>query len=317
MKSTHLTAWIRSFFCVAFLFFLGSVNSMAQWEKVKWNLDKDAFISGVNLINATSIDRISECGEYAIGKTDHNRMSVDFGEYFKARVNANDPLGNIDSPKSEVVYTSLKTIMDALVVASPHTKGLVVHYGLSNDMKLVYAFCPVALKEVADTRSYSYEEPRTSGLYVRKPDGTLDVYTGGLDEWEKAGKERSLYFERVEVKRTTDGVHSKVIKGFDRWAYCLPWSQLEAQMDQNDNGADKPTIVVFSSLAEPMLEEPATRYGFDFRHSVCTYMKNSAGPMLEDDPRQVGACFFLKAANLGTPCPPRCKVFKGSWQCTR
>ena len=202
-----------------------------------------------------------------------------------------------------VLWSDLVKCMDSVTVVPPDIRGLLIHYGYDNGSHEFKAgFSIVSMIYNAATDEYDYDTTSPPFYVVN---GTDQLKRAVRADWNATEKAR--YFQYVKVKRNpANGTIYDLDKNIDAMAYALPWEgELLYLGSQNAARVNASTRLVVSCTAEK------ARYSGScwWRQHTAVNLRTGGIDVL-DEHNYAGFPFRMKAADLGTPCPPRCKKFK-------
>ncbi|QQR85587.1 MAG: hypothetical protein IPJ76_13345 [Flavobacteriales bacterium] len=240
----------------------------------------------------------------------------DFDSYFKSRPSAHDPMRSVLPAHVDVRWASLRQKVSAVTVVGNQKRGVRIHHGLSTQgasagshHRYMIAVEVVLLIPTSSSRIWDVREVN-GATYV------VDM-AGVLQSIGATWNDTATYFNSMFVRRTneTAAVHEQVSRGYDTRTYLFEWeNRLELLMNHNNAAAltdnDK---VRFASFAEPLERftsntPPPPAIEFDLRHHVCAIDVNGTAENVDNEPIVAAQPFRGKAADIGTPCPPRCKL---------
>ncbi|MEO8067594.1 MAG: hypothetical protein ABI599_07880 [Flavobacteriales bacterium] len=296
----HLTKALQASLCTAALFALHSCGPDAPPTKPPEHIGTDqttdsaSFRSGIQTLRefATSNPNVKLC--------EFDSVRREFNRHFLVPA-----LSGTAWSSSEVAVRW----GDVRTAATPPNApsgivGLVFHYGISGS-EFRTGFSVVRLTgprtNAAGEVIYDYDTAKTKFYPIDTGRATTP---GKLHVWNETYGQP--YMAAVKVLRHTGATQRlDLLRGSDTESYVIPWTgELTDLGSQNDAQPDD--MLIISSIAGP--DQRVGTYSSGYRHQLCCYLRKSGVAQLNSvvDPQRP---FFMKAAELGTPCPPRCKEF--------
>lgn len=232
---------------------------------------------------------------------------ADFPVYFSLAPNAINP---ISPAYVDVNWKSLSETIDPIGFPDPgYKRGVRIHYGLRSRGAGAYEI------------SFALEIVKLDFVVgdvwdiTKLPNSFYAVVGGDLSRTDEGTwTDDDLYFSNVHVRRSNQvaaGTFQKVVYGFDNRSYLFHWERQLKEMK-----IDNPTLtkIRLHCTAEPYdriegdAASGADDVEFDMRHNIAGVGYNAAGVPLLNNIRSTSITdYTLKAADVGSPCPPRCK----------
>lgn len=229
------------------------------------------------------------------------RVESDFNEWFHSdRSGQFEPLS---STEVEVLWEDVDSICRNLIGTNGVIRGLVFHYGYDRaNRAFKVGLSRVPMTYNAATADYDYDTTRRTFYTV---DQTGRLIRSSLSAWNNG--EKRDYFQFVHHQRA----------GADRWnpvntsdddaeSYAMAYDMEIKLLGEHNRAHIKPdTKFVVSCIAEQARDGEGS---CQWRHHLAVKLRNGNQDLVDDKPH--GSLFEKRAADLGTPCPPRCKKFK-------
>lgn len=203
------------------------------------------------------------------------------------------------------VTTSWRAFEDTVLRLNPganQIRGVLFHYGFDAvNRHFKVGFSVVPMTYFPATQEYKYD---TVGTAFYKINATGGIVRSKLHLWNNGEKAR--YFAHVKLKRVVGGSVGD-LGGGDTESYMQAYEDEILRLGA-DNLAQitSQTKLVIACIAEDARDSQGN---CKFRHHIALNLRNGAVNLV-DDTTYPGQRFRMKAADLGTPCPPRCKKFK-------
>lgn len=255
----------------------------------------------------------------AVKACERKDLMDDFGRWFGTETLAGT-LQPLASTTVEIKMSSLRNKVSAFInlrpTPPPGTKrGVLFHYGLDEHRNFRTAVTIVELipRGTAYPGEYDYNE-NDGAFYV---EDAADLWTEQQAyEWAPM---RDRYFEYMRVDRDKNPATTTLwplklpsdSTSHDPAWYAMTWEdELEKMLDQNNPNSLLSKKVVISCIAEQdrYLAAGAPPYAV---HYIMVHRRNGNYELITDrGATPVESQRYLgHGADIGTPCPPRCKKF--------
>lgn len=191
--------------------------------------------------------------------------------------------------------------MSAAVAGATGNVAILFHYGVEGQ-SLRLGFNVVQLVDPHQEHGETVYDHDTVGTRFYPIAGGRASTTGSLQQWRAQYAE--AYMERVRVLRHSGSTQAlELLRGADTECYLLPWTDELATLGEH-NSVSADDMLVLSSISGP--DQRAGDYESGYRHHLAAHILKGSTHQLnnEVDPERP---FHMKAAEMGTPCPPRCK----------
>lgn len=208
-----------------------------------------------------------------------------------------------DSIAVEIDWHDFDSVFKNMQVTKDQIRGVIFYHGYDTAKRQYQVgICRAAMTYNKD--SLHYEADDCQAFYRVKADGTLATTT--LADWQ--GKEGKAYFDHVKHRRAGPGMWNLVKKAdADVEAYTMPYEYVLREMGLHNVQRITPTTtLVITCFAESVKDASGKCFGV--RHHLLAHLRNGHQALLDKLPHN--NMFEMRAADLGTPCPPRCKKFK-------
>ena len=211
----------------------------------------------------------------------------------------------LDSIAVEILWSDIDSICrKELVPAHNQVRGLVFHYGYDPAHRwFKLGISAVLMTYDSGAGEYDYDTTATTFYEV---DGHMRLQKGSRALW--LAKEGKDYFDEVHHQRQGEGSWETVdVAQGDVGSYAMAYeAEIEDLGAHNSARIDPDTKLVVTCIAESSKDARDTCH---VRHHLMVHLRNGAINLMDDLTGQIGR-FKMRGADLGTPCPPRCKKFK-------
>jgi len=232
----------------------------------------------------------------AVAREEFDCMRLKFQEHFKLKFG--DVYANIPVADQAFSVASYEVARDALNCATGQLKGLVMHYGLTEDLLYQPEFSFVCLTEVGGTGVYEYD--LANSQFYKVEAGQLVVSQNDEEGWYGTDGPWARYLAKVWVKRDADS--DPVPCTNDDGRYIVhPVPRIDQLIADNNLGQGEVAVFPFAEPGEKVGGEDK-----DFRHMMCVAGWQDEAPLVDDDVPPSNTPFLGKAADLASICPTKC-----------
>lgn len=236
--------------------------------------------------NVTQQPQVKQC--------EFNSVRTVFENQFKL------PSTGGDAWESSQVPVRWGDISAAAATASGNV-AILFHYGVEGrSLRLGFSVVQLVNPHVEQGETvYDYDTVGTRFYPI--VDGRASS-TGKLHLWR--AQYGDAYMERVRVLRSSGSTQAlELLRGSDTECYLLPWTNELATLGAH-NSAAAGDMLVLSSISGP--DQKVGGHESGYRHHLAAHILKGNEHQL-NDVVDAERPFHMKAAELGTPCPPRCK----------
>ena len=188
------------------------------------------------------------------------------------------------------------------VVGGPVRHGVLLHYGLDNNMGFDVMLQVVCLSYwPTETKNYSYVEPADG--YTLDGNGGLVHDAAALTNWYGQNGPGTRYARNVVIDRNADGTWTAFDAAQDVRSTIFPYElQITGLINDNNMGAND--LLRIEPIAEPWRRMMDGTGGHidDLFHQGAAWVP--VGVTIDD--QQHPRTYTNKAADLGSPCPYAC-----------
>lgn len=247
----------------------------------------------------------------SLRKTDYDRLRGNVPDEFSG-------LGLVGAHPGVIIeWASLNALMDPIDRLSKDMQGLKFYFGLDASGALRFAFTKCAMVYVEGTEDtagyFDLTEHTAEAWELKKQAGNSKYRPEKIAEWGTAGDPwpalNTRYYTTVEAKNRTP---KKLEQSKDPNSTILPWDSELLELFY-DTMAGEPAFdaakadIVLTLVANAFDASDGGYAGM--RLGVGFHMRYENLDRLDDRRNDPVVLFRFQAADLGNPCPPRCKKY--------
>lgn len=223
-----------------------------------------------------------------------------------------DATGHFTSPLPErhvaIEWDSFRQAMDRLAPIPPDIRGAMFHYGLLPNGVFTVSMTLLPMMYDSGSGEYDFNVDDPSAIYfeLRADSGKnylVRKTPADRDAWVNAGPGKDYW---DHVRRVPYHVGDMLDANCDAKAYTLPFDGELAYLfahNQDAAGALREVVISCTGESDAIDTCPAI-----YRHHISIVFRVDGQEQLNNtvDPTFK---FWRKGADLGSPCPPRCRKF--------
>lgn len=241
-----------------------------------------------------------------IGPTELTCVRIDHADHIRQGTTSSNHLAIRSLPSQCTIKAqALQHIIDSLnacTKSGPVTHAVTVHYGLSNSFHFVPALQIQCMEY--DAVSKRYRLLQNKDCYLVRTDGNLGYVMNGLVAWNGSDGEGKRYRDHLWVSKSPASGFRRYDSDTDVLSESFPYEATLAPLIAH-NGLLTSGSLEIVQISTPRLRESIGNGSYeetDFKAEIAWL---PVGISLADDVDDYRS-FRLKAADLGSPCPPSC-----------